>query len=120
MRTEQLPQVRHLEKKHLPAVAALEVAAAHDPRLVYEGVAWTGGGVREYLRGGRGLVAVNEAGTVVGFALFHAPLDCRHLSVAKLVAPSRPAHRALYIALLGVAAQLGRDELKLPIVLELG
>ena len=119
MKTEQSPTVHALLKVHVEGVAALETAAAHDPRLVYDGCAWTIGGIREYLRGGRGLVALNTAGTVVGFALFHLPLDSDEVRVAKLVAPTRLAHRALWAALIALGAQNGRTSLLLPLVLEL-
>ncbi len=120
MKTEQTPAVRRLDKAHLEAVAALEISAQYDPRLVYEGIPWTGGGIREYLRGGRGLVAINYAGTVVGYTLFHVPYDGEALCVVKLVAPARPAHVALYNQLIAVAAQQNKSELRVPLILELG
>lgn len=119
MNTEQAPTIRRLEKGHVEAVGALETAAQYDPRVVYDGVPWTTGGVREYLRGGRGLVAINQSGSVVGFALFHAPLDQEHLEVVKLVAPTRAAYNALYTSLIAVAAQQGKSRPNMPLVIEI-
>lgn len=119
MKTEQTPSVRALNQRaHLDRVLELDDAAAADRRLVYEGVPWTAGGFREYLRGGRGLVALNPHGTVVGFAVFRVEPVC--VRVGKFVAPGRPAHAVLHDALISTAVQLAKKELCLPLTLDLG
>lgn len=119
MKTDAPPVVRPLTRAFMEKVVELEAAAAADRRLIYEGVPWTAGGIREFLRAGQGFVAVNPHGSVVGFALFRFPPDRDELLVAKFVVPTRICHAVMVNALIARAAQERKSRLNLPLVLEI-
>lgn len=106
------------QRKHLPHVLELDAAASADRRRIYDGVAWTCAGFREYLKAGSGMVALNAHKSVVGFAVY--TLRDTMVQVSKLIAPTRAAEHALLAALWQTLKNNNKSFLDLPLVLDLG
>lgn len=104
------------QRKHLPAVVALEEAAARDPVRYYAGTKWAVAAFRAFLQGGAGLVAVAPGGEVTGFAVYSRVAD--RVAVAKLVAPDPAARAALLAALEQTRRNCAVSRVILPFVLD--